>query len=378
MFKKILSVVTILLVCFAGYKTFFSHVDVVIQEDGAYAMALEGDEPDLSVPMWEVTWHSLQRMNVWVLLLLIPEQILMYYSAAQIYFAFLRERETFKVSRARLTRISLEINFVNHALPSGGASGLAYLIWRLKELRISAGQISFVHGLRYAICAVANTVQTFIAILIVMAKDNVRPEGVWAIVVAALIALGTQLLILAAILIVRKQKNIDWLSDVFTRGINKFVRTVTGGRKRKILKEEKFERFFNDLRGDYLKMRKNRRILWRPIVWGAVYSFLELATYWVVGIALGHPEILPQIMIAEGVASVVGTVMPTPGGVGGYEAAMIIILNMTGVDISTATISVLVTRVCIMLGTFVSGWGFYQNALMKREDKFRVVEEIKR
>lgn len=377
MFKKILSVVTILLVCFAGYKTFFSHVDVVIQEDGAYAMALEGDEPDLSVPMWEVTWHSLQRMNVWVLLLLIPEQILMYYSAAQIYFAFLRERETFKVSRARLTRISLEINFVNHALPSGGASGLAYLIWRLKELRVSAGQISFVHGLRYAICAVANTVQTFIAILIVMAKGNVRPEGVWAIVVAALIALGTQLLILAAILIVRKQKNIDWLSDVFTRGINKFVRTITGGRKRKILKEEKFERFFNDLRGDYLKMRKNRRILWRPIVWGAIFSFLELATYWVVGIALGHPEILPQIMIAEGVASVVGTVMPTPGGVGGYEAAMIIILNMTGVDISTATITVLVTRVCIMLGTFVSGWGFYQNALMKREDKFRAVEEIK-
>ena len=362
MVKKILSVVTLALVAFIAWQAFSGEVE------------LNGE----MMPMWDALVYSFQHLNPWVLLILIPEQILMYYSAAQIYFAFLRERETFKVSRARLTRISLEINFVNHALPSGGASGLAYLIWRLKELRVSAGQISFVHGLRYAICAVANTVQTFIAILIVMAKGNVRPEGVWAIVVAALIALGTQLLILAAILIVRKQKNIDWLSDVFTRGINKFVRTVTGGRKRKILKEEKFERFFNDLRGDYLKMRKNRRILWRPIVWGAVYSFLELATYWVVGIALGHPEILPQIMIAEGVASVVGTVMPTPGGVGGYEAAMIIILNMTGVDISTATISVLVTRVCIMLGTFVSGWGFYQNALMKREDKFRVVEEIKR
>ena len=87
----------------------------------------------------------------------------MYYAAGQIYFAFLRQRKGFTISTPKLTRISLEINFVNHAIPSGGVSGLAYLVWRLKEMRITAGQISFIHVLRYAICALANTLQTWMA-----------------------------------------------------------------------------------------------------------------------------------------------------------------------------------------------------------------------
>lgn len=85
---------------------------------------------------------------------------------------------------------------------------------------------------------------------------------------------------------------------------------------------------------------------------------------------MGHPEILPQIMIAEGVASVVGTVMVTPGGVGGYEGAMIAIMVATGVNLSVATIVVVVTRVCVLVGTVVSGYGFYQQALMGRKDHF--------
>ena len=122
-------------------------------------------------------------------------------------------------------------------------------------------------------------------------------------------------------------------------------------------------------------MKHNKRILWKPIIWGAFYSFLELATYWVVACALGHPEILPQIMIAEGVASVVGTVMVTPGGMGGYEAAFVAIMVATGVDLPTATITVVVTRVFVLIGTIVSGYGFYQHALMSRKDKFQAPKE---
>ena len=85
------------------------------------------------------------------------------------YFAFLKERRKMRLSMLKLTRISLEINFVNHTMPSGGMSGLAYLIWRLKSLDVSAGQVSFIHALRYSICAVANAVQTVIAIVIVLA-----------------------------------------------------------------------------------------------------------------------------------------------------------------------------------------------------------------
>ena len=303
----------------------------------------------------------------------------MYYAAGKIYFAFLQQRKGFKISQGKLTRISLEINFMNHAIPSGGMSGLAYLVWRLKDYNVTAGQISFIHILRYGICALANAAQTVIAIAIIILTGQLVAGGTWALLLAAGIAFGVIGLIVVAWLIVRKQKNVDWLSTTATNFINKVMRKITRGKKRKYLKEEDVTRFFGDLRADYLQLKSNRRILWKPFLWGFIYSFLELATYWVVGCAMGHPEILPQIMIAEGVGSVVGTVLVTPGGVGGYEAAFIAVLAATGVPLHVATITVIVTRVCVLLGTIVCGFIPYQMALLSRPDKFdakKVEQEI--
>jgi Predicted integral membrane protein len=363
MFKKILSAVTLILIAIIAYK--------------AFSAPAPGDMTGMT--MFEATLASFKDMNGWVLLLLIPEQLFMYYAAGKIYFAFLQQRKGFKISQGKLTRISLEINFMNHAIPSGGMSGLAYLVWRLKDYNVTAGQISFIHILRYGICALANAAQTVIAIAIIILTGQLVAGGTWALLLAAGIAFGVIGLIVVAWLIVRKQKNVDWLSTTATNFINKVMRKITRGKKRKYLKEEDVTRFFGDLRADYLQLKSNRRILWKPFLWGFIYSFLELATYWVVGCAMGHPEILPQIMIAEGVGSVVGTVLVTPGGVGGYEAAFIAVLAATGVPLHVATITVIVTRVCVLLGTIVCGFIPYQMALLSRPDKFdakKVEQEI--
>ncbi len=363
MFKKILSAVTLVLIAVIAYK--------------AFSAPAPGDMAGMT--MLEATWASLKDMNGWVLLLLIPEQLFMYYAAGKIYFAFLQQRKGFKISQGKLTRISLEINFMNHAIPSGGMSGLAYLVWRLKEYNVTAGQISFIHILRYGICALANAAQTVAAIAIILLTGQLVAGGTWALLLAAGIAFGVIGLIVVAWLIVRKQKNVDWLSATATKFINKVVRKISRGKKRKYLKEDDVTRFFGDLRADYLQLKSNRRILWKPFLWGFIYSFLELATYWVVGCAMEHPEILPQIMIAEGVGSVVGTVLVTPGGVGGYEAAFIAVLVATGVPLHVSTITVIVTRVCVLLGTIVCGFVPYQMALLSRPDKFdakKVEQEI--
>ena len=380
MFKKILSVITLVLVVFIAWEAFTASAGVAVTPELAenypiatrFTAEVEGRQ---YLSFLGATFYALKNINIGVLLLLIPEQVLMYYAAGQIYFAFLRQRRGFKLSQAKLTRISLEINFVNHALPSGGASGLAYLIWRLKDLDVSAGQISFIHVLRYGICALANTIQTFIAVAIVLMAGTTLENGYWALLLAVVIALGIQGIIVLAWAIVRKQERVDWLSEKATTFVNKLVHSLTKGRKRKLLKDDSVARFFGDLRRDYLNLMRNKRILVKPVIWGAFYSFLELATYWVVACALGHPEILPQIMIAEGIASVVGTVMVTPGGMGGYEAAMVAVMVATGVDLSTATITVVVTRVFVLVGTILSGYGFYQQALMSRKDKFQAPKD---
>jgi uncharacterized membrane protein YbhN (UPF0104 family) len=359
MFKKILSIITIALVVVIAYIAF--NEEVIVNGE--------------TITMWAATMRAFSEINIWILLLLIPEQLMMYFAAGQIYFAFLRARQGLQITQSKLMRVSLEINFVNTALPSAGVSGLGYLIWRLKTFNISPGQVSFIHVLRYAISALANTIQTWIAIVIVLIAGTVISGGEWALWLAGGIALGIEVVIFIAWLIIRRQKTVDWFAATASKIINGVVKWFTRGHKRVFLREDSVNKFFSDLREDYLAIKRNKNILGKPILWGAAYAFLELATYWVVACALGHPEILPQIMIAEGVASVVGTVLVTPGGIGGYEGAMIAIMVATGVDLSVATIVVVVTRITVLLGTIASGWGFYQHALMSREDRFTASKE---
>ena len=242
MFKKILSVVTIVLVVLIGWSAFTSpagtnceNIEEAREQAECYQMREKYGE---GTTMWEVTVQAFKDINIWVLLLLIPEQIFMYYAAGQVYFSFLRRRQGLKISQGLLTRISLEINFVNHALPSAGVSGLGYLIWRLKKFKITAGQVSFIHLLRYIISALANTIQTWIAIVIVIIAGCVRSNGWWAVILAALIAIGVQLLIFIAWFIVHKQETVDKFSKWASGFVNRVMAFFQRKRKEPFLKED--------------------------------------------------------------------------------------------------------------------------------------------
>ena len=138
--------------------------------------------------------------------------------------------------------------------------------------------------------------------------------------------------------------------------------------------------FCEEIHGDFLEARHNRKVIKKPVFWGILYSFLEVATYWVVAISMGHPELLPQIMVAEAVGSVLGAIIPTPGGAGGYEASMAGVMWALGVDFGLATAVVVTTRVIVLVGTIVSGYGFYQHAIAKlgKGDKAEIAEMNKR
>ena len=74
------------------------------------------------------TWNYLQETNLVVLLLLIPEQLFMYFACGQIFFSYLKHQKNVKkFSDREIMSISTELNFVNHAVPAGGVGGLAFL-----------------------------------------------------------------------------------------------------------------------------------------------------------------------------------------------------------------------------------------------------------
>ena len=194
MFRKVLTVLTLILVVFVVWGA---------REDIFEAI------------------NYLSQTNLFFILMLIPEQLFMYYCAGQIFFSYMaakanaeaekRPRSKSKSAPAKtaaatsaaetnspaqtatpeasestsdttgidpvtktsvtprrvsswlLARISFELNFVNHAIPSGGFAGLGYITWRLKAFGSSVGQTSFMYVLRYSITILANQFQTLVA-----------------------------------------------------------------------------------------------------------------------------------------------------------------------------------------------------------------------
>lgn len=374
MFKKILSLITLALVAFVVWGAWDQITAATSCIFGGHC--IEGGEFSI---------------NLFIVCLLIPEQLFMYYCAGKIFFAYMagkqriaeqnnkEAKETKKISTWELARISFELNFVNHAIPSGGVSGLGYITWRLKNYGATAGQVSFMYILRYLITILANQTQTIFAIIFLIITSSVPANAYWMIWLVGAMSVGIIAAIAILITIVSSRKMIRWAAKELTAFANWLVKTITFGKKKQVLELEKVNKYFMDLHEDFLTAKKDKKLLVKPIIWGFLYNFLEIATYEIVALSLGHGEIFPQIMVAEALGSLVGAVLPTPGGVGGYEGSMITVMCILGTNLAVASTVVIVTRVIVLLNTIVSGYGFYQNAISKigKADKKKVFESSK-
>lgn len=286
----------------------------------------------------------------------------MYFCCGQMFFSFMRAKNDSKsVSPWTLMRVSLELNFVNHAVPAGGLGGLGYITWRLKPFGATAGQSSFMYALRYIITICANQFQTILAIIALLIFSTVPPAGAWVVGFTALLSVGIIAAIAILIAIASSKKRIDWFARVVTNFVNWIVKKLTAGHKTQVLRRELVDKYLGDAHEDLMTARQNKSMLVRPIIWGIVYSFLEIATYWIVAASLGHPEILPQIMIGEAIGSVMGAIIPY----GLYELGMVGIMASLGVDGGLAALVVLMTRVIVLASTIISGYGFYQHSISK-------------
>lgn len=375
MFKKILSLITLALVAFVIWGAWDQITAAASCIFGGHC--IEGGEFSI---------------NLFIVLLLIPEQLFMYYCAGKIFFAYMagkqkiaaenkenKNKEVKKISTWELARISFELNFVNHAIPSGGVSGLGYITWRLKNYGATAGQVSFMYILRYLITILANQTQTIFAIIFLLITGSVPAGAYWMIWLVGAMSVGIIVAIAILIAIVSSRKMIRWAAKELTAFANWLVKTITFGKKKQVLELEKVNKYFMDLHEDFLTAKKDKKLLIKPVIWGFLYNFLEIATYEIVALSLGHGEIFPQIMVAEALGSLVGAVLPTPGGVGGYEGSMVTVMYILGTNLAIASTVVIVTRVIVLLNTIISGYGFYQNAISKigKADKKKVFEATK-
>jgi uncharacterized protein (TIRG00374 family) len=312
-------------------------------------------------------WQLLGRVNLWILALMIPLQILVYYAGGEMIFSYIRAKgQINKTKKRELIRIALEANFVNHILPSGGVSGVSYLNWRLGHHGVSGGRATMAQVVRHVMTFVAFSVLLLIALFAVTLDGTINR---WIILASAgLFGIITSAIVLIMFVLSNKRR-VDRFADWIYRLINLVVRRVTFGRRRKLVKQEIILNFLDDMHDDYLGLLHDKKLLIKPFLWGLVYTIGDAGLFMVAFWALGEVFNPAPILIAYGVASVAGFVVLTPGGAGVYEAIMVTFLAFAGIAGEVAIAGILLARVVILIGTIGFGYVFYQLALSSYGDK---------
>ena len=309
------------------------------------------------------TFQNLNQANIFVILLLIPEQLFMYYACGQIFFSYLSKKYHKFFPKKEKLLISTELNFVNHAVPAGGIGGLAYLTYRLRAYDITAGQASFLYIFRYAITTVVNYFQALVAILVLTFLHKIPAEATWIIWVSLLMNFGVFVILGLIIFVASSKKRIEFFSQIVSKIVNNLVKVLTFGKRKKLMKYEKIHDYFMGIHDCVLIVKKDKKSLLRPAGWGFIFSLCEISAYWIVAISLGRPEILPIIMVGEAIGSVFDGIVPY----GPYELGMVgvmgLLLGGTPEAIAIATIVTVMTRALSLLFTIMTGYLPYNQAI---------------
>jgi len=314
-------------------------------------------------PEIKEAWGLLGQVNLWILLLLLPIQLTSYYATGGMIFSYLRAKGNVKdMGRWSMARLALELNFVNHILPSGGAAGFSYLAWVLSRHKVSASRSTMAQIVRFALTFISFVLLLIVAMIILIFNHQIDRTIVIVGCSLIVVAIGATLLGIWLIKdLTRMRKFSAWL----TRISNKFINWITRGKKKDIVKGEVLLEFFDGLHDDFLAIRRDRKILFIPFIWAIVANILDVALIWVSFWALGYPVDPALLFVAFGIASIAGAVSVTPGGAGVYEAVMVAFLAASNVPAEIAIAGTLLARVTLLSGTILFGYIFYQLTILK-------------
>lgn len=308
-------------------------------------------------------WELVGRVDPLILVLLVPVIVAGYLASGEMVFSYLRQKHLIKdVSIWTQARISLELNFVNHILPSGGVSGISYMNWRLAKFGVSTGKATMAQGVRYVTGFASLIVLLILAVVLVTIDGQLNR---WIILMSSTLVTVMIFATLAGVYLMSDPARMHRIAGRIARGCNKIVRKVTFGQVEQVIKPTRLVEFLDDMSDDYQGMIRDKRVLLQPFLWGLFFTATEVAIFWIVFWSLGSPVNPAPILIAYGLASLAAFAIVTPGGAGAYEAIMVFVLAIAGMPKGEAIAGIVLTRAIVLAATIVVGWVFYQLVIMK-------------
>ena len=314
-------------------------------------------------PEIQEAWKLLGQVDLRILALLIPVQFLSYYATGGMIFSYLRAKGDLKdMSHWSMTRLALELNFVNHILPSGGAAGFSCLAWVLSRHKVSVARSTMAQLIRFVLTFLSFVLMLLVAMVILTFNHQIDAVTIIIGGVLFVAAVGATWFV---VWLVNNQKRTRKFSAWVTRTGNAIISFFTRGRKKDVVKSEVVLDFFDGIHDDYQAIRKDRKILIRPFLWAAIANIFDVALIWISFWALGYALDPALLFVAFGVASIAGALSVTPGGAGVYEAVMVAFLAASGVTPEVAIAGTLLARVTLLSGTILFGYVFYQLTVIK-------------
>lgn len=305
-------------------------------------------------------WHLLGSVNLWILALIVPAQIISYYGVGNIIFEYLRAKGELKATnRVQLTRMALELNFVNHILPSGGVSGFSYMGWRLSKLGVTAGRATMAQVVRFALTFLVFVMLLVVSVILITLDGSVNR---FAILTSSLLSSTIIFASLFAVYIIGSLQRLHAFAAALEAAGNSLTQRLLG---RRLIKRRVLEKFFEDLHKDYVELKADVGLLKRPFVWALLVNVIEIVGFMLVFLSLGVWVNPAMLLIAYGLAGLAGFFVATPGGLGVYEALMISFLVTAGAPQGATIAAVLLARVILILLTIITGYVFYQLTILQ-------------
>jgi putative heme transporter len=308
-------------------------------------------------------FESLERVNPWILALLVPIQVVSFWATGETLLSYLRARGSLKgLHPLAAVRMSLEFNFVNNILPSGGAAGISYIGWKLSHFGVHPGRSTMGQLVRFAVTFASFLILLLASVIVLVVGQHATPGVIYLSLLVGFIAVTLTTL---ALVLISSQKRLTRFSHWLTRVANGVVRFFTRGKKQQILDKALLDRFFTELHTDYRELRADRRVLIKPFLWSFVLNIFDVALFWTTFQAFGVWVDPATLFIAFGLSSIISLVVVTPNGAGAYEAVMVGFIVYGGTASDVAIAGVLLARVILLLGTIVFGYVFYQLTIIK-------------
>lgn len=307
-------------------------------------------------------WGLLERIDFGKLVWVLPFIVIGYMATGEMVFSYLRQKGFVKnINPMTLARISLELNFVNHAFPSGGVSGISYANWRLGKYGVPIGRATMAQFVRYVVGFMA--IAVFLAVSVLMVTIDGRVNR-WIILMSSTLVF---LLVVATLLgayFLNSASRMHKLAEKIT-SITNGAASFFARRPRVVLKADSVEKFFNDMHDDFNELKKDKHLLIKPFLWAMLFTASEIAPIWITFQALGMTVNPASILIAYGMATVAGFIVVTPGGTGAYEAIMVSVLALSGIGSGQSIAAIVLYRVIVLLTALLLGYVFYQLTIVK-------------